>query len=119
MYFILSHFIIWLIRLQVSLAETQNSHQDTNTELNNTHGSLVNVTNCYDHEAATRKELEAENHKLQNENKFQAEKQTREVTDLKNRINAAEYAIKIAEERLKEHNIVDEQVSSFTSLKIV
>lgn len=98
--------------LQLTISEHQNAHVDTQTERDRLQAELTNMTNDRDSEASQRKELTAANMALDDQITFLENKHAREAADLMSRISAAEAAIKIAEERLKEHDIIDEALAN-------
>lgn len=97
---------------QMTISELQHAHVDTQTDRDALRTQLHSITTMYDAEAATRHEREATIQSLTDQMAFADDKHTNEVRDLQHRLRAGEAAIKISEERLKEHDVIDEQLSA-------
>jgi len=98
--------------LRITIAQHQNALMEANKDRETLQGNVVTLQNSYDAEATTRADLQAMVDKLTDQINFERDVHDKDLADLRNRINAADAAIKMAEERLKEHDIIDDQLAN-------
>lgn len=96
--------------LRITIAQHQNAHLDTTKERDALQSTLTNVQMLCDSESKARADLEATVQKLTDQLNFERQIHDKERMELANKLNAAERAIAIADEKLKEHDIVDDNL---------
>lgn len=97
---------------QIANAEIKNAHVDTQTERNTLRADLLTMTGNHDAEAAKRREHGATIQQLEEKYTFAEAQYQQELAELNARLQAADQAIKAQEERLKEHDLIDEKLST-------
>lgn len=98
--------------LRIHIAQHQNALMEANKDRDTLHGNVTTLQNSYDAEAITRADLQAMVDKLTTQINFERDCHEKDLSDLQNRINAADAAIKMAEDRLKEHDVIDDQLAN-------
>ena len=85
---------------------------EANEDLEALQGNVTTLQSSYDVEATTRADLQAKVDKLTKQINFERDVHEKDLSELQNRISAADAAIKMAEERLKDHDIIDDQLAN-------
>ena len=98
--------------LRIHIAQHQNALMEANKDRDTLHGNVTTLQNSYDAEAITRADLQAMVDKLTDQVNFERDMHEKDISDLQTRINAADAAIRMAEDRLKEHDIIDDQLAN-------
>jgi len=98
--------------LRIHIAQHQNALMEANKDRDTLQGNVTTLQCSYDAEATTRADLQAMVDKLTKQINFERDVHEKDLSDLQNRINAADAAIKMAEDRLKEHDIIDDQLAN-------
>jgi len=96
--------------LRITIAQHQNAHLDTTKERDQLADNLSSTQLLLDNESKARADLEASVAKLTDQIEFERQIHEKECMELKNKISAAERAIAIADEKLREHDIVDDNL---------
>ena len=95
--------------LRIDIAQHQNALMEANEDREALQGNVTTLQSSYDVEATTRADLQAKVEKLTKQINFEGDVHEKDLSELQNRISAADAAIKMAEERLKDHDIIDDQ----------
>merc|ERR1711962_1327147 len=85
---------------------------EANEDRNTLRGNVTTLQSSYDVEATTRADLQAKVDKLTKQINFERDVLDKDLTELQNRVNSADAAIRMAEERLKDHDIIDDQLAN-------
>ncbi|XP_002166919.2 lamin-C [Hydra vulgaris] len=99
-----------LQELHISIAQHQNAHLDTAKERDELQSQNTSLKVTCDSESKMRIDLEAYVQKLTEQINFEREIHEKDVIDLRNRNAAAERTIEIADQKLREHDLVDEKL---------
>ncbi|XP_028397529.1 lamin-B2-like [Dendronephthya gigantea] len=103
---------VQLQEARVTTTQQMNSHEDTKRDRHNVANNLIKTQHDLDNESAARANLEATVQSLRDKLKFDSEVHQKELQDYRYRLAELERALLLADERLHEHNIVDENLSS-------
>lgn len=98
--------------LHISVSEHKQANADLAREKDGLQAFSSNLQEMHDNEATKRTEVESKLATLQDQCSFDKEMFNKEINELQSRVHAADMAIKIAEERLKEHDIIDDQLAA-------
>jgi len=98
--------------LRITIAQHQNAHLDTTKERDALQSTLNNVQTLCDSESKARADLEASVQKLSDQLTFERQLHDKALMELNNKLSAAERAIAIADEKLREHDIVDDNLAN-------
>jgi len=98
--------------LNISISEHKQQIADLQKEKDSLSSFNGNLQEMHDNEATKRAEAEIKIATLQDEKSFEKDKYEKELAELEARVNAADMAIKIAEERLREHDAIDDQLAA-------
>lgn len=98
--------------LRITIAQHQNAHLDTTKERDQLQTTLNNVQTLCDSESKARADLEASVQKLSDQLQFERQLHDKALMELNNKLSAAERAIAIADEKLREHDIVDDNLAN-------
>jgi chromosome segregation ATPase len=101
-----------IAELHISLSEHKQGNADLAKEKDGLQAFSSNLQEMHDNEATKRTEVEGKLATLQDQCCFDKEMFNKEIAELQNRVNAADMAIKIAEDRLKEHDMIDDQLAA-------
>lgn len=104
---------------RVATTQQMNAHEDTKRDRDNVASSLIKTQHDLESESAARANLETIVNQLREKLKFSEEVHQKEKQDYSYRLGEAERALLLAEERLREHNIIDENLSTMlTQIKL-
>jgi len=111
-----SHRIITERDAAIAILHTNISeHKKENADLKKAKDAVdafaAQLQTMHDNEATKRTDLETQLATARDKANFDREKYTKNIAELESRIRAADMAIKIAEDRLKEHDAIDEQLA--------
>ena len=98
--------------LRITIAQHQNAHLDTTKDRDAIQSNLTNCQILCDSESRARADAEAGVQKLTDQLNFERSIHEKEQMELNNKLAAAERAIAIADEKLREHDIVDDNLSN-------
>lgn len=97
--------------LRITIAQHQNAHLDTIKDRDAIQATLNAVQTLCDSESKARADLEGSVQKLSDQLNFERQLHDKAVMELNNKCAAAERAIAIADEKLREHDIVDDNLA--------
>ena len=97
---------------RVTLTQEQNSHLETKKEKDGTQKQLNQTQDHYNAEAADRTHFETLSVQLKEKMEFDKQRFEQEKCDYSNRISDLGTALKMAEERIHEHNVIDEDMAN-------
>jgi len=97
---------------RITIAQHQNAHLETSKERDTFLSNLTNTQINYDNEMKVRKDCEAQCQKLSDELDFRNKIHHKELVELNNKLVAAERAIEMADEELKKHEDVDDNLAN-------
>ena len=97
---------------KVAITQEQNSHLETQKEKESLQKQLTETQDLYNAEAATRGHFENLSNQLKDKLDFDRQRFEQEICDYLNRIKDLEAALKAAEERIHEHNLIDEDLAN-------
>ncbi|CAB3977920.1 lamin-L(I)-like isoform X1 [Paramuricea clavata] len=103
---------VQLQEARVVTTQQMNSHEDTKRDRHNVANNLMQTQHDLENESAVRANFEATAQNLRDKLKFDAEVHQKEIQDYRYRLAELERALLLADERLHEHNIVDENLSA-------
>ena len=95
----------------VAITMEQNAHLDTKKEKESLQNQLSQTQDLYSAEAAARGDFENLCSQLKDKLEFDRQRYEQELWDLTNRCQDIETALRMAEERIHEHNIIDEDLA--------
>ena len=98
--------------LRISIAQHQNALMEANTDRDTLQRNVTTLQNSYDAEVVLRTDLQSKVDQLTDKINFERDLHQKDVNDLQSRLNAAEEAIIMAEDRLKEHDVIDDQLAN-------
>jgi len=101
-----------IAELHISVSEHKQKNADLTKEKDSLTSFNSNLQEMHDNEATKRTEIETKYATLQDQMTFNKEMHAKDMAELNARVNAADMAIKIAEERLKEHDNIDDQLAA-------
>ncbi|XP_078348214.1 lamin-B1.S-like isoform X3 [Oculina patagonica] len=97
---------------RVTTTQHQNAHMDTKRDRDGLQSALTQTQQALDVEIAARADLQTLANQLKEKLNFQQQLHEKELHEMRCRLDEAERTILLAEERLHEHNIIDENLSS-------
>lgn len=97
---------------RVTATQHQNSHMDTKRDRDSLQAALTQTQQALDVEVAAKADLQTLANQLKEKLNFQQELHEKELYEMRCRLDEAERTILLAEERLHEHNIIDENLSA-------
>ena len=97
---------------RVALTQEQNSHLETKKEKDGTQKQLNQTQDRYSAEVADRTHFETLSVQLKEKMEFDKQRFEQEKCDYSNRISDLGTALKMAEERIHEHNVIDEDMAN-------
>ncbi|KAJ7382979.1 Intermediate filament tail domain-containing protein [Desmophyllum pertusum] len=97
---------------RVTTTQHQNAHMDTKRDRDGLQSALTQTQQALDVEVAARADLQTLANQLKEKLNFQQLLHEKELHEMRCRLDEAERTILLAEERLHEHNIIDENLSS-------
>lgn len=101
-----------IAELHISVSEHKQCNADLTREKDALTSFNSNLQQMHDNEATKRTEIETKYATLQDQASFDKEMHAKDMAELNSRVNAADMAIKIAEERLREHDNIDDQLAA-------
>ncbi|XP_065674695.1 lamin-B1.S [Hydra vulgaris] len=107
---VLSEKDLLIKELRISIAQHQNAHLDTAKERDELQSTLTTLRVTCEGETKMRIDLEAYVQKLTEQINFERDIHEKDIIDLRNRNAAAERTIEIADQKLREHDLVDEKL---------
>ncbi|XP_015775595.1 PREDICTED: prelamin-A/C-like [Acropora digitifera] len=97
---------------RVTATQHQNSHMDTKRDRDNLQAALTQTQQALDTEVAAKADLQTLASQLKEKLSFQQQLHEKELYEMRSRLDEADRIILLAEERLHEHNIIDENLSA-------
>jgi len=97
---------------RVTTTQHQNAHMDTKRDRDGLQSALTQTQQALDVEVAARADLQTLANQLKEKLNFQQQLHEKELHEMRCRLDEAERTILLAEERLHEHNIIDENLSA-------
>lgn len=97
---------------RVTTTQHQNAHMDTKRDRDGLQTALTQTQQALDTEVAARADLQTLANQLRDKLNFQQQLHEKELHEMRCRLDDAERTILLAEERLHEHNIIDENLSA-------
>jgi len=105
--------------LRITIAQHQNAHLDTQKERDNLQATLTSTQITCDTEAKAHADFEATTLKLTDQLQFERQVHDKEIQELNNKLAAAERALSIADEKVRERDIVDDNLhTSIANLRL-
>ena len=101
-----------LEEVRVTLTQEQNSHLETKKEKESLQTQLKQTQDLYNSEATARGYFENLSSQLKEKLNFDRQRFEHEICNYANRIADLEACLKAAEERIHEHNLIDEDLAS-------
>ncbi|XP_031549204.1 lamin-B1-like [Actinia tenebrosa] len=97
---------------RVTTTQHQNAHMDTTRERDGLQTALTQTQQALDTEMAARVDLQTNVNQLREKLGFEQQLHEKEMAEIRARLNEADQTILLAEERLHEHNIIDENLAA-------
>ncbi|KAK3718286.1 hypothetical protein QZH41_010096, partial [Actinostola sp. cb2023] len=97
---------------RVTITQHQNAHMDTKKDRDALQAALTQTQQALDTETATRVDLQTLVNQLREKLNFEQMVREKEMAELRARLDEADRTILLAEERLHEHNIIDENLAA-------
>lgn len=97
---------------KITIAQVQNALVETQKERDELQSNLTNTQIAADTEAKAKKDLEAQYQKVKDELEFRKQIYDKELTELTNKLTAAERCVEILEDQLRDHDSVDDNLAN-------
>jgi len=98
--------------LKITITQHQNAHLDTQKDRDGLHSALTQTQQAYDTEVVARGDLQSLANQLREKLDFERTIHDRELQEMKNRLADAHHSLQILEDRLHEHNLLDENMAN-------
>eukprot|EP00794_Sanderia_malayensis_P018175 gene18175-19989_t len=97
---------------RITITQHQNSHLDTQKDRDSLHTALTDTQGLYDAEVVAHNDMKSVAAQLKDKLSFERKVHEKDMQDLKDRLAYAYHSLDIAEERLHEHNLLDENLTA-------
>ncbi|XP_065070387.1 lamin-B1.S-like isoform X2 [Rhopilema esculentum] len=97
---------------RITISQHQNAHLDTQKDRDSLHTALTETQNAYDTEAIARNDLQSLADQLREKLDFERQVHDREIRELKSHLADAHQSLRVMEDRLHEHNLLDDNMAN-------